>query len=56
MFRNRRQESLELGSTPDEGDVTSPKWGGMDCHMEHRQEIPRLSEMSATSVTPAVAL
>jgi hypothetical protein len=40
MLLNRRQECLELESTHDEGDVTSPKWAGMDCrdscHMEHR--------------------
>jgi len=58
MLLNRRQESLELESTHDQGDITSPKWGGMDCrdscHMEYQQRIPRLSETSAASATLAV--
>jgi hypothetical protein len=60
MLLNRRQESLELGSTHDERDAISPKWGGMDCrdscHMEYQQRIPRLSETSAASTTQAMTL
>lgn len=60
MLLNRRQESLELESTHDEGDVASSKWGSMDCRdscqMEYQQRIPRLSETSAASATLAVTL